>query len=60
MRELKFYIPKVKTRHQGKIILLSLVVTLIIITILALGIKVEEPKSEQFQERTPLSVTIVK
>jgi hypothetical protein len=60
MRELKFYIPKVKTRRQGKILLLSFVVTLIIITLLALGIKVEEPKREPPQERAPLNLTIVK
>ncbi|MBR5901825.1 hypothetical protein IKZ40_05695 [bacterium] len=58
MREIKFYIPKFKSRRQGKIFFLSLVVTLIIITVLALGIRIEEPQREPFQEREPLELTI--
>jgi hypothetical protein len=58
MREIKFYIPKIKTRRQGKIFALSLIVTLIIITVLALGIKIEEPQREPYQEREPLELVV--
>lgn len=60
MRELKFYIPKVRTRRQGKILALSLAVSIIIIVMLALGLKVEEPQREMPPERPPLQVIILK
>ncbi|MBQ7555982.1 hypothetical protein IJS98_05980 [bacterium] len=60
MRELKFYIPKVRTKRQGKILALSLAVSLIIIIVLALGLKVEEPERETPPERPPLQVIILK
>ncbi|MBO7435530.1 hypothetical protein J6U76_06025 [bacterium] len=58
MREIKFYIPKFKSRRQRKILFLSLVVTLIIIAVLALGIKIEEPQREPFLEREPLELIV--
>ena len=58
MREIKFYIPKFKSRRQRKILFLSLVITLIIIAVLALGIKIEEPQREPFLEREPLELIV--
>ncbi|MBR5624249.1 hypothetical protein IKW72_04505 [bacterium] len=58
MREIKFYIPKFKSRRQGKIFFLSLVVTLIIITVLALGIRIEEPRRDPPAEREPLELFV--
>ena len=58
MREIKFYIPKIKSRRQGKILALSLVVTLIIITVLALGIKIEEPQRDAYKEREPIEIIL--